>query len=203
MSADSSTATGRVAPASTPQNGRAARQRAPIGIEPTEVLLDVRSVAEFQSARIPGSVNLPFEQLGDSLTELARGVTMPLVLICRSGSRARRAEALLREAGLCDVRVLDGGLLAWEAAGGPVVRARPRWALERQVRLVGGSLVLASSLAGLLLAPELAWLAVAVGAGLVFAAVTDSCAMGTLLARLPYNRSRGCDVQAAIRSCIS
>ncbi len=87
---------------------------------------------------------------------------------------------------------------AWVAAGGPVERAgKARWSLERQVRLVAGALVLVAVLASIAV-PELRFVAGAVGAGLVLAALTDSCVMGMLLARLPYNRGRGADVEAAI-----
>ncbi|MEV5412802.1 rhodanese-like domain-containing protein [Thermopolyspora sp. NPDC052614] len=159
-------------------------------------VLDVRTPAEFAAAHIPGSYNVPLDNLREHRSELRRHLGQ-VVLVCRSGTRAAQAERVLAEAGMANLRVLDGGLLAWEAAGAPVSRGRPRWDLERQVRLVAGVLVLASVLGGLVV-PGLEWLAAAIGAGLAVAALTNTCAMGMLLARLPFNRVAACDAEAIV-----
>ena len=67
-------------------------------------------------------------------------------------------------------------------------RGKPHWELERQARLVAGSIVLTSVL-GSVAAPRLKWLAAVIGGGLTFAAVTNTCAMATALSKLPYNRA--------------
>ncbi|GAA0947252.1 rhodanese-like domain-containing protein [Actinocorallia libanotica] len=156
------------------------------GAEPPR-LLDVRTPGEFANSHIPGSFNVPLDTLREHCDELRRG-TGETVLVCRSGARAAQAEKILAEAGLVRTRVLAGGILAWEAADAPVERAeRQRWDLERQVRLVAGSIVLAGVL-GSVAVPGLKWVSAFVGAGLVFASLTNTCAMGMLLAKLPYNR---------------
>ena len=63
--------------------------------------------------------------------------------------------------------------------------------LERQVRIAAGSLVLLGVALGLLVHPAFIGLAAFVGAGLVFAGVTDWCGMGLLLARMPWNQTAG------------
>ncbi len=83
--------------------------------------------------------------------------------------------------------ILTGGVPGYAAAGGDVVYGRSRWAMERQVRLAAGSLV-AASIAASLRFPAARFLAGAVGTGLTYAAVSDSCAMGRVLGMLPYNR---------------
>jgi rhodanese-related sulfurtransferase len=153
-------------------------------------LLDVRTPAEYETAHVPGSWNVPLAQLREHRDELARHLDDEVVLVCRSGARAGQAEQALAGVGLPGLRVLEGGMTAWEASGAPVNRGRPTWELERQVRLVAGGLV-ASGVAGSALAPRLKWLAGAVGTGLVVAAVTDTCAMGAALSRLPWNRGAG------------
>lgn len=145
-------------------------------------LIDVRTPAEFASVSVAGSVNVPLDLLRREPSRLAPSIPRDAVLICRSGQRARAAAALLPGA-----RVLDGGILAWEDAGLPVRRGAPRWAMDRQVRFTAGGLVLLLVVASAFW-PPLNWLAAAVGAGLVFSAVTDTCAMGALLSRLPHNR---------------
>ena len=84
---------------------------------------------------------------------------------------------------------------AWQAAGHPVRRLRERWSLERQVRLVVGIVVLASVIASLFV-PVLVVVAGLMGAGLAFAALTDTCAMAGALSKLPYNRTESCDFDA-------
>ena len=80
----------------------------------------------------------------------------------------------------------------------PVRRGRQRWDLERQVRLVAGSLVLAG-IVGSVFVPELKYLSGFVGAGLTFAALSNTCAMGMALSKLPYNRAANCDVDRVVR----
>ncbi|MFF5264451.1 rhodanese-like domain-containing protein [Actinomadura viridis] len=162
-------------------------------------LLDVRTPAEYAAVHIPGSANVPLDDLPAHGAELRRRLRDDdVVLVCRTGGRAARAERVLAEAGLSGLHVLDGGILAWQEAGSPVARGRRRWDLERQVRLVAGSLVLVGVLGGLAV-PALTWLAAAIGAGLVFAALSNTCAMGLLLSKLPFNRAASCDVESAVR----
>lgn len=155
-------------------------------------LLDVRTPGEFVTAHIAGSYNVPLDTLREHRDEL-RAHLDEVVLVCRTGNRATQAEEALAAAGLTNVHVLAGGIVAWEAAGGPLSRGAERWELERQVRLVAGSLVLFGVLGGLVI-PGLQWLSAAMGAGLAIAALTNTCAMGMLLARLPYNAGPRCDL---------
>ena len=161
-------------------------------------LLDVRTPAEFGTAHIPGSYNVPLDLLREHREELRQHLEDDVVLVCRSGARAGQAEALLAAAGLPNLHVLDGGVAAWEKAGAPLRRGAEKWALERQVRLVAGSLVLTGVLASVFV-PGAKWFAAAIGGGLVGAAVTDSCLMGTMLAKMPYNRDASCDLQSVVR----
>lgn len=160
-------------------------------------VLDVRTPAEFESTHIPGSYNVPLDTLREHRDEIRRHLDGDVVLVCRSGNRAEQAEQALLGAGLSNVHVLDGGMLAWQQLGAPVRRGRQRWDLERQVRFVAGLLVLAGALGSLIAAPLL-WLAVFIGAGLTVAALTNSCLMGLLLAKLPYNRGAACDVTQVV-----
>ncbi len=151
-------------------------------------LLDVRSPAEFEAAHIAGAYNVPLDVVRERRAEIIDRLSGDVVFVCRSGQRAAQAEQLLRGVGLNQGSVLKGGIVGWEDNGFDVDRGKERWDLERQVRLVAGSIVL-SSVVGSLFAPKLKWLAAAVGGGLTFAAVSNTCAMGTALAKLPYNRA--------------
>lgn len=158
-------------------------------------VLDVRSPAEFQTVHIPGSYNVPLDTLSEHSDELAQHLNDHIVLVCRSGMRAQQAERVFGDVGLTNVHVLEGGVSAWETEGGDVNRGEASWRLERQVRFVAGGIVLAAGL-GSLAVPRLKWLATGVGAGLVSAALTDTCMMGTALSKLPYNRGAvSCNIE--------
>ncbi|MET7709578.1 rhodanese-like domain-containing protein [Micromonospora sp. NPDC005413] len=160
-------------------------------------VLDVRTPAEFETSHIPGSYNVPLDLLKEHREELRNHLDEDVVLVCRSGARATQAEQTLAGVGLPNLTVLDGGIMAWQAANAPIKRGASRWDLERQVRLVAGSIVLVSVL-GSVFVPQLKWVAGFIGAGLTFAAVTNTCAMGMMLGKLPYNRGASCDLDTIV-----
>lgn len=176
-----------------PQLVHADELRARLDSDAPPRVLDVRTPGEFESGHIPGAYLVPLDTLREHREELSRHLDEDVVLVCRSGGRATEAEQALAAAGLPNLHVLEGGLSSWQAAGGDVARGRERWDLERQVRLVAGSIVLGAGL-GSVRFPKLKWLATAVGAGLVGAAVTNTCTMGMLLSKLPYNRAEQPDI---------
>lgn len=148
-------------------------------------LIDVRTPVEFREIHAQGARNVPLDTL-DPAT-LTRNPDATLAVICRSGSRGQKGCEKLVAAGWQNVVNVEGGTQAWEAAGLPVVRGRKMMSLERQVRIAAGLLVLV----GIVLAwlhPAFLGLSAFVGAGLVFAGVTDTCGMGLMLARMPWNQ---------------
>ncbi|HET7464680.1 MAG TPA: rhodanese-like domain-containing protein [Longimicrobium sp.] len=163
-------------------------------------VLDVRTPGEYEAVHIAGAYNVPLDTLGEHAADIQAHVDEPVVLVCQSGARARRAEEALKAAGLPQLHVLDGGVNGWVSAGRPVRRGATRISLERQVRIAAGALAAAGGFLALLVSPLFAILPAFVGSGLVFAGVTDTCAMGMLLAKLPYNRPAHCDVDAMVRA---
>jgi rhodanese-related sulfurtransferase len=155
-------------------------------------LLDVRTPAEFETGHIPGAYNLPIDAVRDRRSEIVDRLKGDVVIVCKSGQRATQAAEVLRGAGLDRGTVLKGGIDDWEGNGFDVDRGTERWDIERQVRLVAGSIVL-SSVLGSIAVPKLKWLAAGIGGGLTFAAVSNTCTMGTVLSKLPYNRNAGYD----------
>jgi rhodanese-related sulfurtransferase len=154
-------------------------------------VVDVRTPGEYESVHVPASKNLPLDDL-DGHVDTIRGAVdrgEQVVLLCRSGARAHQAQEKLVAAGLPELPIVEGGLMAWQQADGEVVQDVIRWDLERQVRFVAGSIVLLSILLSVVF-PAARFVAGFVGAGLVFASVTNTCAMGMLLTKLPYNRPR-------------
>jgi rhodanese-related sulfurtransferase len=154
------------------------------------ILVDVRTPAEFREVHAQGAQLVPLDVLDRKAVETVRGTSPgPVYLLCASGIRATKAAEKLKGAGLDDVHVVEGGTNAWVAAGLPVVRGRKTISIERQVRIGAGLLVLISTSLGWFVHPAFFLLAGFVGAGLVFAGVTDICGMAIVLAKAPWNRT--------------
>jgi rhodanese-related sulfurtransferase len=156
-------------------------------------LIDVRTPVEFREVHVEFARNVPLDQFNPQAVLASRNGrdAEPLYVICRSGNRAGQAcEKLAAAAGTVRVINIAGGTLAWDAAGLPVVRGRKAISLERQVRIAAGSLVLLGAALGAFVHPAWIGLAAFVGAGLLFAGITDTCGMGMLLARMPWNQVR-------------
>jgi rhodanese-related sulfurtransferase len=152
-------------------------------------LIDVRTPAEFAEAHVGLADNLPLHRLDPTkLAADAQAARTPVYVICRSGSRGRQACQRLLAAGLHNVANVEGGTQAWEQAGLPLVRGRKAISLERQVRIAAGGLVVLGAVLALLVHPYWIALAALIGAGLVFAGITDTCGMAILLAKMPWNQ---------------
>lgn len=168
--------------------------------ERNAVILDVRSPGEFASLHVEGSHNLPLDLLQDHAADVVQRTNGPIAVLCAQGVRSQQAARTLSAAGGADVHVLAGGIQAWQSAGGEVIRGQGQWAMDRQVRLVAGTLVLTGILTSVVV-PRTKWLAAAIGGGLTFSAVTNTCAMGRVLGYLPYNQSGpNFDVETALGS---
>src|SRR6516165_9250292 len=153
-------------------------------------LLDVRTPVEYRELHVAAARNVPLDKLDPAAVMPARNGPKdePLYLICRSGSRGRQACEMFLAAGFTNVVNVEGGTLACIECGLSVIRGKRMVSLERQVRIAAGLIVLLGCLLGWLVHPAFVALAAFVGAGLVFAGVTDTCGMGLLLARMPWNR---------------
>ena len=169
----------------TPQELNELHQRG----EPVR-LVDVRTPAEFRDVHVPFAENQPLESFDPAaVMRSCNGASgAAIYVICQKGGRGASACAKLAAAGLDCVVNVEGGTAAWEQAGLPVVHGKQTISLERQVRIAAGTLVLIGSALGYFVHPYFIGLAAFVGAGLTFAGITDTCGMGMLLARMPWNQ---------------
>ncbi len=153
-------------------------------------LIDVRTPVEHRAVHLPAARLTPLDALDAQAVTQARpsGADGPCYVLCKSGARSRKAAQRLTAAGVESV-VVEGGMDACAAAGLEVVRGKAAMSLERQVRIVAGTLVFVFTVLGVLVTPWLLIVPGFVGAGLVFAGVTDTCGMGMMLARMPWNRA--------------
>lgn len=153
-------------------------------------LIDVRTPVEYREVHCSFARNVPLSDLDPKAVMSARTgpADGPLYVICKSGGRGRQACERFRAAGYANVVNVAGGTSAWVECGLPANRGKKAVSLERQVRIAAGLLVLLGAVLGAFVHPAFIGLPAFVGAGLVFAGVTDTCGMGMALARMPWNR---------------
>lgn len=170
--------------------------------EPVE-LIDVRTPVEYREIHAANARNVPLDRLNPSEIAAERSdQSAPLYVICKSGSRGSQACEKLSASGYINVVNVEGGTQAWDQAGLPVVRGQKAMSLERQVRIAAGLLVL-TGVALSFVNPYFIGLSAFVGAGLVFAGVTDTCGMGMMLAKMPWNQVRDSSCDTGKRGCCS
>jgi rhodanese-related sulfurtransferase len=151
-------------------------------------LIDVRTPSEYRSVHVPGALLQPLDSLNPSQLAESFSPGGPLYVLCQSGTRAKQAIKRLESAGGRQCVLVEGGTAAWLQAGLPVERQPGACiSLERQVRIAAGALVLNGTLLGIFWNHLFLGLPAFVGGGLIFAGLTDTCGMGMLLARMPWN----------------
>ncbi|MFI1189000.1 rhodanese-like domain-containing protein [Streptomyces californicus] len=161
-------------------------------------VIDVRTPGEYAAGHVPGALNIPLDRIQRALADLRRAAEHgDLLLVCASGARSENACRLLADHRI-PAASLSGGTGAWAAGGHELHRAqgatRATWGMERQVRFTAGTVVLLGLLLGVLLHPAFQILAAGIAAGLVFSALTNTCGMAAMLAKLPHNRPRTADL---------
>jgi rhodanese-related sulfurtransferase len=157
--------------------------------QPSLLVIDVRTPVEFAEVRVSQARNIPLDELKPCSLQLPKD--QPVYLLCRSGQRATKAADKLAKEGFSQPIVVEGGTLAWIEANLPVTRSAGKViSLERQVRIVAGALVFIGVALGWFVHRGFYGLSAFVGAGLVFAGITDFCGMGLLIAKLPWNKRK-------------
>lgn len=153
-------------------------------------VIDVRTPTEFREVHVSYARNVPLDRLDPKaiIAQRSSSCDQPLFVICRSGARGKQACEAFAAAGYCNVINVEGGTLACEAAGLPLERGQKAISLERQMRILIGSLVLLGVGLGWQVHPGFYGLSAFMGAGLVFAGVTDICPMAMLVAKMPWNQ---------------
>lgn len=156
-------------------------------------ILDVRTAAEVKASALPDCLHIPLHELTPERlqAEIARSGKngAAVYLLCQAGRRAEMAADQLRGKIDAELVIIEGGMNAVSQARIPLAsNGRKVIPLERQVRIAAGLLVLTGAVLGTWLNPAFYGLSAFVGAGLVFAGVTNICPMGMLIAKAPWNR---------------
>lgn len=156
--------------------------------DPQTKILDVRSPLEFSQVHIEPSLNIPIDMISAKINELSQSGQNYLVL-CHTGNRAAMAADMLMQSGIHTAKVMEGGIVRWQKEKLPVIKGQGTMSLERQVRVIAGSLVLLGIILSWLLNWAFIFISVFVSSGLIYAGLTDNCLMGMLLMKLPYNKN--------------
>ena len=150
-------------------------------------LIDVREPAEYAAEHIPDAQLLPLSTFDPARVPQEAG--KKVVVHCVMGMRSAQAGQKLLDAGVATVYNFRGGVQAWKDAGyATVCGQRAPLSLQRQVQIAAGSLILLGTLLGIIASPWFLLLSGGVGVGLVYAGMSGTCGMATLLAQLPYNQ---------------
>ena len=153
-------------------------------------LIDVRTPPEFRETHVEFARNVPLDTLDPDAIMKDRNGTAgePLYIICQMGGRAQQACEAFQKKGFANVFNVEGGTKACEQSDLPLSRGKKSISLERQVRIAAGSLVLLGVILGWQVHPALYGLSAFIGAGLVFAGISNTCGMGMMLAKMPWNK---------------
>lgn len=163
-------------------------QLAEVCLQQPVPVIDVRTPIEFREIHCQFARNIPIDTLEPREIEEQFGDAETIYVICKSGARGQKACSKLIAAGFENVVNVEGGTEAWAAAGLPVVRGKKAMSLERQVRILAGLIILVGSVAALTINTYFAVIPAVMGTGLVFAGITNSCAIGMCLAKMPWNQ---------------
>lgn len=161
----------------------------------TIAILDVRTKAEVNSQYLENCYHLPLAEVTalsaqTYLDQQAYDSKQTIYLLCATGMRAGKAAEKLAASLKNPIRIIDGGIQALEQAGAPLKQGSSTViSLERQVRIGAGSLIMLGVALGWLIHPAAYSLAAAVGAGLFFAGVSNTCAMAMVLTHAPWNKA--------------
>lgn len=151
------------------------------------ILIDVRESDEYIKEHVPEAHLVPLS--GFSPDDFPKAHDKIAVFHCHSGTRTQASASRILATGFKEVYQLDGGLKAWRGAGLPVnANARAPISIMRQVQITAGSLVVFGVILAALINPWFVLLSGFVGAGLTVSGLTGTCAMASILAKMPWNK---------------
>jgi rhodanese-related sulfurtransferase len=87
------------------------------------LVLDVRDTGDYAAGHITGAKHISEAQLADRMKDLEKHKSRPIVVTCKSGTRAPVVSGLLRKQGYAEAFALRGGILAWQQAGLPLEKS--------------------------------------------------------------------------------
>lgn len=152
------------------------------------LLFDIREADEYAREHIPEARLTPLSAFTPEDFPLDHDKIG--LFHCASGNRTTQAAAQILSTGFAKVYQIEGGIAAWKKAGLPVnLNKSAPISIQRQVQLIAGSMMVISVVLAVLISPWFMALGAFVGGGLMFAGASGTCAMATMLAWMPWNRT--------------
>jgi len=164
-------------------------------------IIDVRSPAEYRSLHIPDALLSPLDMLDPAAIMKSRKLssdaplfiacqagTRALFIACQAGTRAKKAQDIFKKAGFENCCVIEGGIAAWAAKGLPVNKGKSVIPVDRQTRIVVGTMILIGLALGYFVNPAFLLLSAIGGCGMIYAGITDLCPLADMIAKLPWNK---------------
>lgn len=164
------------------------------------IILDVRSKMEHNEKRLAQQhINVALDELdaGKFIENYCPDKEKTILILCGGGTRAKKAADKFIAAGYKNIQVIEGGLKACESSNQKLEGYATNYcstiktpiSLERQVRIAAGAIASMGSLLALIFNnADFAIIPLSVGAGLIFAGVTNRCGMALLLIKAPWNK---------------
>jgi len=163
----------------------------------SRVIIDVRERDEYAEEHIEHSINVPLSSFATVAPGVLKAVEdREITFICHSGMRSAQAISLAKGMGYQNEHTydsFDGGLLEWKKQGKPLISSSKNQSsvlpINRQVQLLVGAIIVICAVIGGMGNPVWSYVAAAMGAGLFVTGATGSCAMGKVLAFMPWNKT--------------
>ncbi|MFD2204564.1 rhodanese-like domain-containing protein [Kiloniella antarctica] len=152
------------------------------------VLIDIRSVQEYQEEYLRGSKNIPIEEFGSY--DFSKDYNKAAIFYCRRGRRTSQAADFLNKYPFKEVLILEGGIMAWKAKNLSTVKStKSPIDLMRQVQIIAGGLVSIGAILGFFVNSNYIAISGFVGVGLLLAGISGVCGLARVLRLMPWNKS--------------
>ncbi|NQY42152.1 MAG: rhodanese-like domain-containing protein [Legionellales bacterium] len=154
------------------------------------VLIDVREPIENRTISIKSAINMPLSQVEFSKINIPEHKNKKLVFHCKSGKRSMMAcKKILADNIEYDIWNLEGGIIAWEEAGLPVIIPDKKIiSIDRQLHISMGMLIIIGMTLGYLYSQAWFILPTIIGLGLLNSGITGWCGFAKLLTKMPWNK---------------
>lgn len=149
------------------------------------IVIDVRAPGEYHSEHISFAKNIPLDQIKNHIEDLRQ--YEHVYVQSNTGNRSKEGCKQLETFGFQSLHNITGGISEWKKQGLPVVKGKGSISIMRQVQITAGVLAL---LGAILAHWNFNWIYLSgfIGAGLLFSGLSGTCAMATILGKMPWNK---------------
>lgn len=152
-----------------------------------EVILDVRSKGEFKTEHLDHSLNIPLDQIEQSIKKIKN--YEKVYVVCMSGNRSKRCMEFLANHPEINSYSVEGGLNKWKSNNYPTIQGESKnLPIIQQVHITVSILLLIFSMLSFQVSVNYLWAIVFIAIGLLYAGMSGNCMMGILISKMPWNK---------------